>query len=125
MLSSRKLRLSEVPKHLRGINGYRGRRFRVAIGQTLDVGRYDHMWECGSRSLHFAVRLADGAAVLLDNILEMPAPNGDDRYTRYRTEPGIALVIHRWSAGDQSMLFLIHPADAPLLIDAPANGAAP
>jgi hypothetical protein len=108
--------IANVPAHLRTLDGYTGRKFKMVSAEHCDISAHDGYWSGGSRVTHFAVRLADGAILPLTDTTRHPL-NVSATTTRYPIVSGIAIVAHSIFCGkDSGLTFYIHPTDiVPLL----------
>lgn len=106
----------DVPAWLRSLDGYRGRKFKMRVSESVSVSNHEGYWDGGSRTLHFACRTSDGQVLALDDTRKHPfhvRPGS----TVYKTEPGIAIVAHSIFCGkDTGLTFYVHPVDAPRLL---------
>lgn len=112
-----KLKVSEVPKHLRTVDRYAGRTFYAEICERVTLPSDSGVWGGGSRDTYSLVRLADGESVR-DPMTHVAPYLGSGRADRdVPMTPGFAVVGHSIFCGkDCGLTFYLHPADAALML---------
>ena len=111
-----KLNCKDVPKYLKGLFGYTGRKFRLVVCTEVHIPMTAGLWSGGSREEYQVVRLADGCGIEPVNHNASPF-NAGRRDTNVRLEPGIAVVRQSDFCGkNMGLTFYVHPENAtPLL----------
>lgn len=107
-----KLLMNQVPKELRHLDNYRGRKFSVEVVNEVEVPSDAGLWSGGSRELYFWVRLSDGKAI--ESPMQHSSPwNANRREFVTPLPEGIALVCHTMFCGkDLGLRFYVNPANA-------------
>ena len=109
-MNSSKILSRFVPKNLRTIDGYKGRTFRFASTETVEIPMDAGLWSGGSCERYFYLRLSDGMTVTAHS---KDSPwNIDRRDNAVRLSKGFALVEHSHFCGkDLGLTFYVHPDD--------------
>lgn len=108
-----KLKAGDIPRHLR--RNYVGRKFTIQAVSHVTIPSDANVWGGGSRSQYYAIRLSDGAEVVLGSLEAPWDPSRNDK--TIAMTPGIAIVRHSIFQGhDMGLEFHVHPANLPKFI---------
>ena len=108
-----KLKSRDVPKHLRG--QYTGRKFSIQGVTQVTIPSDANVWGGGSRARYYAIRLSDGAEVILGSSAAPWDPIRKDK--TITMTPDIAIVRHSIFQGhDMGLEFHVHPANLPAFL---------
>jgi len=111
---------SQVPPHLRSVDGYRGQRFAAIVCEDMIVPMDAGLWSGGSRDLYHAIDFYSGAIAIFPG--QSSAPWNRKKPLTIRMEPGIVVVRHTISAGkDMGLTFYVHPVNAKKLLPQPST----
>lgn len=109
-----KLTAAQLPSWLKGFNGYRGRKYKAETRTVVTIPATAGLWDGGSRTEYFVVRMEDGAAhrdSMHDRYLD------GRRDIRVDLQPGFCVVTHSIFCGkDCGLTVYVHPENMPKLL---------
>jgi hypothetical protein len=113
------LKSKEVPEFLKA--GYKGRKFRLHICETVEIPADANLWSGGSKDSYSAIELETGRAVILGST-GAPWARGRENKT-IRLVPGIVVKMHSYFCGkDTGLTFYAHEDNVRKFLNGPAKG---
>jgi hypothetical protein len=113
------LKSKEVPEFLKA--GYKGRKFRLHICETVEIPADANLWSGGSKDSYSAIELETGRAVTLGSTGAPWAPGRENK--TIRLVPGIVVKMHSYFCGkDTGLTFYAHEDNVRKFLNGPAKG---